>query len=315
MTVVSGSAKPPQTTGSKLTVTTGQFTILQLEQLRHPGRRNHHVHPALSPFHRLQRHRRRKSVADLGQPQRQWHGHPRQCLWLFLRPQFQNQHRRQLHRHHRAHSARLRRGRRLAVHRHAPAQKHRQLRTDRGRQRPLAVPDRRANQNSGGLNAPGGDVRLCAGEKVMLSERPDGRGLSAGVLLPSGSMDNLDTSSPTPAPLPCRPRWSTRTASSRQTLSATKTASSNWSPPTPSPSARTPSCPRTATTPLRATAGRSLSTPAARIQMPPAHPFPWRAAPRRQWRHGGDFRAGHHGHPLRHRWPRRVRQPRRQACA
>lgn len=45
-------------------------------------------------------------------------------------------------------------------------------------------------QNNGGLNAPGGDVGLSAGNEVMLSERPDGRGLTAGVQLPSGSVDN-----------------------------------------------------------------------------------------------------------------------------
>ena len=44
--------------------------------------------------------------------------------------------------------------------------------------------------NHGRLSAPGGSVRLLAGQQVLLSERPDGRGLSASVTLPSGSVDN-----------------------------------------------------------------------------------------------------------------------------
>jgi filamentous hemagglutinin family protein len=46
-------------------------------------------------------------------------------------------------------------------------------------------------QNNGGLIAPGGDVGLYAGQSVLVSERPDGRGLSATVQIPSGSIDNL----------------------------------------------------------------------------------------------------------------------------
>jgi filamentous hemagglutinin family protein len=44
--------------------------------------------------------------------------------------------------------------------------------------------------NYGSINAPGGDVRLAAGQQVVLSERPDGRGLSMVVNLPDGSVDN-----------------------------------------------------------------------------------------------------------------------------
>jgi filamentous hemagglutinin family protein len=45
-------------------------------------------------------------------------------------------------------------------------------------------------ENHGALNAPGGNIGLCAGKEVLISERPDGRGLSAGVQMPSGSVDN-----------------------------------------------------------------------------------------------------------------------------
>lgn len=45
-------------------------------------------------------------------------------------------------------------------------------------------------ENHGTLSAPGGAVGLLAGQEVLLSERPDGRGLSATVTLPSGSVDN-----------------------------------------------------------------------------------------------------------------------------
>ncbi len=45
-------------------------------------------------------------------------------------------------------------------------------------------------ENHGRIHAPGGSIGLIAGQEVLLSERPDGRGLSAAVTLPSGSVDN-----------------------------------------------------------------------------------------------------------------------------
>jgi filamentous hemagglutinin family protein len=45
-------------------------------------------------------------------------------------------------------------------------------------------------ENHGVLTAPDGTLGLYAGKQVMLSERPDGRGLSAAVTLPDGSVDN-----------------------------------------------------------------------------------------------------------------------------
>ena len=45
-------------------------------------------------------------------------------------------------------------------------------------------------QNHGVLMAPDGTLGLYAGKEVLLSERPDGRGLSAKVTLPEGSIDN-----------------------------------------------------------------------------------------------------------------------------
>jgi len=44
--------------------------------------------------------------------------------------------------------------------------------------------------NQGSLSAPNGQVGLYAGENVLLSERPDGRGISANVQIPAGSVDN-----------------------------------------------------------------------------------------------------------------------------
>jgi filamentous hemagglutinin family protein len=46
-------------------------------------------------------------------------------------------------------------------------------------------------ENQGGLNAPGGDIGLYAGENVLVSERPDGRGLSATMTVPRGSVNNF----------------------------------------------------------------------------------------------------------------------------
>ncbi|MEI2725836.1 MAG: filamentous hemagglutinin N-terminal domain-containing protein [Verrucomicrobiota bacterium] len=45
-------------------------------------------------------------------------------------------------------------------------------------------------ENHGNISAPEGGIGLIAGQEVLLSERPDGRGLSATVRLPSGSVDN-----------------------------------------------------------------------------------------------------------------------------
>ena len=45
-------------------------------------------------------------------------------------------------------------------------------------------------ENHGDIEAPGGTVGLAAGQNVLLSERPDGRGMSMQVKLPQGSVDN-----------------------------------------------------------------------------------------------------------------------------
>jgi filamentous hemagglutinin family protein len=45
-------------------------------------------------------------------------------------------------------------------------------------------------ENHGSIKAPGGTVGLAAGQTVLLSDRPDGRGMSMQVTLPSGSVDN-----------------------------------------------------------------------------------------------------------------------------
>ena len=45
-------------------------------------------------------------------------------------------------------------------------------------------------ENHGTIAAPGGTVGLAAGQTVLLSERPDGRGMSLQVTLPQGSVDN-----------------------------------------------------------------------------------------------------------------------------
>ncbi len=45
-------------------------------------------------------------------------------------------------------------------------------------------------ENHGELSAPDGDVGLYAGQSVLVSERPDGRGLSATMRLPGGSVNN-----------------------------------------------------------------------------------------------------------------------------
>jgi filamentous hemagglutinin family protein len=46
-------------------------------------------------------------------------------------------------------------------------------------------------ENHGSLTAPGGNIELAAGQSVLVSDSPDGRGLSATVTLPSGSVDNF----------------------------------------------------------------------------------------------------------------------------
>jgi filamentous hemagglutinin family protein len=48
-------------------------------------------------------------------------------------------------------------------------------------------------ENHGNIEAPGGSVGLASGKTVMLSERPDGRGMSMNVTLPQGSVNNYGT--------------------------------------------------------------------------------------------------------------------------
>jgi filamentous hemagglutinin family protein len=45
-------------------------------------------------------------------------------------------------------------------------------------------------ENHGTISAPQGSIGLYAGKQVLVSDRPDGRGLSAAVTLPEGSVDN-----------------------------------------------------------------------------------------------------------------------------
>jgi len=45
-------------------------------------------------------------------------------------------------------------------------------------------------ENHGAISAPEGNIGLYAGREVLMSDRPDGRGLSAKVTLPEGSVDN-----------------------------------------------------------------------------------------------------------------------------
>jgi filamentous hemagglutinin family protein len=45
-------------------------------------------------------------------------------------------------------------------------------------------------ENQGTLSAPQGSIGLLAGQTVLLTDRPDGRGLSVSVQLPTGSVDN-----------------------------------------------------------------------------------------------------------------------------
>ena len=62
-----------------------------------------------------------------------------------------------------------------------------QLSTDKGGSVFLIAHD---IQNSGTISAPSGNIGLFSGKEVLVSERPDGRGLSARVTLPEGSVDN-----------------------------------------------------------------------------------------------------------------------------
>jgi filamentous hemagglutinin family protein len=48
-------------------------------------------------------------------------------------------------------------------------------------------------ENHGDIEAPGGAVGLASGQTVLLSERPDGRGMSMAVTLPQGSVNNYGT--------------------------------------------------------------------------------------------------------------------------
>jgi len=67
-------------------------------------------------------------------------------------------------------------------------------------------------ENNGTISTPGGKIGLYAGAKVLVSMSPDGRGLSAQVTLPEGSVDNHGNlirrcrQHCRPGPV-CKPRW------------------------------------------------------------------------------------------------------------
>jgi filamentous hemagglutinin family protein len=48
-------------------------------------------------------------------------------------------------------------------------------------------------ENHGMISAPDGSIGIASGQTVLLSERPDGRGMSMHVTLPGGSVDNYGT--------------------------------------------------------------------------------------------------------------------------
>jgi len=48
-------------------------------------------------------------------------------------------------------------------------------------------------ENHGTISAPGGTVGLASGQTVLLSDRPDGRGMSMQVTMPQGSVNNYGT--------------------------------------------------------------------------------------------------------------------------
>ncbi|HXR05544.1 MAG TPA: filamentous hemagglutinin N-terminal domain-containing protein [Verrucomicrobiae bacterium] len=48
-------------------------------------------------------------------------------------------------------------------------------------------------ENHGTISAPGGSVGLASGQTVLLSDRPDGRGMSMQVTMPQGSVNNYGT--------------------------------------------------------------------------------------------------------------------------
>ena len=59
-------------------------------------------------------------------------------------------------------------------------------------------------ENHGTISAPGGTVGLAAGQTVLLSDRPDGRGMSMQVTLPSGDRKStrLNSSHSSPSRMP-----------------------------------------------------------------------------------------------------------------
>jgi filamentous hemagglutinin family protein len=62
-----------------------------------------------------------------------------------------------------------------------------QITTDRGGSVFLIAHD---VYNNGTINAPQGNIGLYSGQEILVSDRPDGRGLSARVTLPQGSVNN-----------------------------------------------------------------------------------------------------------------------------
>ena len=180
-----------------------------------------------------------QSVANFWQPQRQRHGDSGERQRILFRAGLDDQGWRQLHRHHRAARAGFRFGRDLAVHRHAAAGEHRELRHKLKSARDTrCFSSRKKLRTTAASPRPPAMSGLMPGDTVLVSESPDGRGLSAAVTMPQGSVDNFGRVTADAGTIALEAKVVNQDGIFRRTRCKTKTASSNSSRPARSTSAR-----------------------------------------------------------------------------
>ena len=115
-------------------------------------------------------------------------------------------------------------------------------------------------ENHGNIEAPDGSIGLAAGQSVLLSERPDGRGMSMSVVLPQVSVNNYGHLTADAGTIALNAKVVNQGGLFKRT-GAAKTASLNWSRPIRSTSARARKSLRTVTVPpVAAPAAKSRSS-------------------------------------------------------
>ena len=162
--------------------------LSQLAELQHRGGRDDHLQPAVHLLRGLEPHQRPESVADFRQPSGQRRRRADEFVGVLFRAEFIREGRRP----GRFHRANLPQNNGGAWEFNGPPPaasiiNYGKINIANGGSAFLIAEN---VANYGDIAAPGGTIGIAAGQDVLVSERPDGRGLSMKVTLPEGAVDN-----------------------------------------------------------------------------------------------------------------------------